>query len=579
VDSATITEPGILYTSGVTKNVSCFGKSDGSVEITAYGGTLPYSYIWSTQVTTQNIYNVSGNNYYVTVTDVNGCFVVSLYVLTEPQPLADAIVGTNVSCYGGNNGTATVNVNGGTVPYTFLWNDFSIAGTRAGLYAGKYVVLVTDSNGCNLFDSITITQPTQINIIGSVNDATCFGSSTGSIDITVTGGTPGYTYSWSNGTTNQDPVGLPAGATDVLVTDLSGCTATASYNVGQPDQIFLTMLRDKPSCYGSTNGSVSVVAIQGLPPYTYQWATVPVQTTATASDLSAGTYAVTVTDSKGCSVTGVDTLTQPSPIVLSTASKSAKCFNTASGQVVVTATGGHAPYVYNLNGIVQASDTFVGLLPGNYLVMATDLNGCDGVDTFHITSPSELSVTLSVTDQVILTGMKTQLVANATSTGAPITNYYWSPLTLDSASVFDFSGCGDSTNCSTPFIRPPYTATFTVTAMNSDSCSVSDTVTVYVKNEASSFIPTAFTPNNDGLNDRFNFDILGATTIDVTIFDRWGERIYHDGAQPNGISSSIGWDGTKGGKPVPEDSYVYQLKITYYDGTVKTRNGTVTVMR
>ena len=97
--------------------------------------------------------------------------------------------------------------------------------------------------------------------------------------------------------------------------------------------------------------------------------------------------------------------------------------------------------------------------------------------------------------------------------------------------------------------------------------------------ESPSFFPTAFTPNGDGLNDRFTFSVLGATTIETAIYDRWGQRVYYDAAQPNGISSSYGWDGTFGGKEAPQDTYVYQLKITYFDGTTKSKAGTVTLMR
>ena len=175
--------------------------------------------------------------------------------------------------------------------------------------------------------------------------------------------------------------------------------------------------------------------------------------------------------------------------------------------------------------------------------------------------------------------MQTQLSAAATS-NTPIIGYTWSPILLDSADVFDFSGCADSLNCSTPYVKPPFTTIFTVTAMNADSCTASDTVTVYVNHSDNpSFFPTAFTPNGDGLNDRFTFSILGATTIEVAIYDRWGQRLYYDAAQPNGISNSYGWDGTSGGKQAPEDTYVYQLKITYYDGSTKAKSGTITLMR
>ena len=578
IDSATVIQPGQLYTSGVVKNVTCHGDIDGAVIIVVYGGTQPYIYSWSNGPSTQDIYNLPGGNYFVTPTDANGCHVASLYVVQEPAVLAATLTSTNVTCFGGSNGTAVESASGGSTPYEFQWNDFYTDSARTGLSAGRYVVLLTDSNGCHLYDSVNITQPTQIQIIGTVSNATCFNTPTGGINISVSGGNPGYTYSWTSGQTSQNATTLTSGEYTVSVTDQSSCIVTDSFAVTQPDQIFLTMLTNMPSCFDGINGSVSVVAEQGVPPYTYQWNTNPAQTTPTAAELHAGSYTVTVTDSKACSVSGVQTLAQPDSILVNTNVTAAHCFNTASGEVVATVIGGSGPFIYLLNGIMQSSDTFKGLLPGNYIILATDLNGCDGQGSFKVNAPGQISVSLSVTDQIILTGMKTQLIASAVS-DTTITHYFWSPLVLDSASVFDFSNCGDSTDCSSPYIMPPFTNVFTVTVENADSCFAYDTITVIVNKEASLFIPTAFTPNNDGLNDRFTFDILGATTVEVSVFDRWGERVYYNPAQTNGVNTTNAWDGTKNGKPAPEDTYVYQLRITYYNGKLVDKAGTITVIR
>ncbi|MFN8322818.1 MAG: gliding motility-associated C-terminal domain-containing protein [Chitinophagales bacterium] len=573
LDSITITEPGALFTSGFIKNVTCNADADGCVDITAYGGTLPYAFDWSTGQSTEDICSLNGGNYFVSVTDANGCQAASLYVVAEPAVLTADVIGSNVSCFGGNNGSLTILPAGGTLPYEYLWDDFVTDSTRSSVTAGLHIVLLTDSNGCHVFDSINITQPAELMIAGLVTNANCYGVNSGSIDVSVTGGTAPYTYIWTNGTTTEDLDSVVAGVYTLTVTDTNGCVKTAPFTITQPTQIYLSLITSKPSCHGSTNGSVSVIATQGIPPYTYQWNTLPVQTTPTAEDLRAGTYSVTVSDANGCTSTVSQVLNQPDSIIVSTTSSGAKCFGTASGQVVVSVTGGIAPYVYELNGTAQATDTFRGLLPGNYLVVVTDMNGCDGRSQFTIGSPSQISVDLGVTQQVILTGMQTQLVANATST-LPIVGYSWSPDTL-----FDFSICGDPANCSNPYAAPRTTTIFTVTAYNSDSCYASDTITVYVNNEPSAFIPTAFTPNGDDMNDRFEFDILGATNLEVNIYTRWGERVYFNPSQTNGITKTDGWDGTVHGKPAPDDTYVYLIRITYFDGVRKDLNGTVTIMR
>jgi gliding motility-associated-like protein len=186
-----------------------------------------------------------------------------------------------------------------------------------------------------------------------------------------------------------------------------------------------------------------------------------------------------------------------------------------------------------------------------------------------------LNVHLEPAQQVILEGMSTQMNAT-TNSSLPIIHYIWSP-GLDSN--FNFINCTDSTDCSNPYVHPKYTTTFTVTVMNSDSCYASDTATVYVKAEPSAFIPSVFTPNGDNLNDRFEFDILGATSIEISIFNRWGERVYYNAAQANGMNGHNGWDGKVNGKDAPYDTYVYQMKVTYFDNSTQDRSGTVTILK
>lgn len=145
--------------------------------------------------------------------------------------------------------------------------------------------------------------------------------------------------------------------------------------------------------------------------------------------------------------------------------------------------------------------------------------------------------------------------------------------------IFDFSGCVDPSNCSNPLVAPRFTTIFTVVAMNDDSCQATDTATVIVLHQPSQFIPSAFTPNGDGMNDRFEFDILGATHVDITIFTRWGDVVYHNDSQNNGLDCVCGWDGLKGGKVLPFDTYVYKMKVTLFDNATKDITGAVAIMK
>jgi gliding motility-associated-like protein len=172
-----------------------------------------------------------------------------------------------------------------------------------------------------------------------------------------------------------------------------------------------------------------------------------------------------------------------------------------------------------------------------------------------------------------------QLEANAYSDTA-IVKYVW-----NASDSLNFSGCADSTDCYDPVAHPSTTHIYYVTVVNARGCSVTDSVLVTVSNQPSIFIPSAFTPNDDGLNDVFEFDILGAKSGDMEIWDRWGARVFSNPNQPNGVtppngtSVSHGWDGKVGGKVVQYDTYTYQLTVTYFDGHQETMTGTVVVIR
>lgn len=272
-------------------------------------------------------------------------------------------------------------------------------------------------------------------------------------------------------------------------------------------------------------------------------------------------------------VTTTATLVDPADIIVQADASGAKCFNTATGAVSTIVSGGFPPYTYLLNGSAQNAGSFTNLPAGDYILLVSDVNGCQGTADFTIASPGEISVDLGVSQQVILTGMETQLVAVATS-DTTITNYFWVP-----DSLINFTGCANPANCPAPYAFPRTTTTFTVFVMNADSCIASDTITVTVLNQPSTFIPSAFTPNGDGLNDYFEFDLLGAENIEISIYNRWGERVYYNAAQPNGIGNQSGWNGTVDGKKCPDDTYVYRMNITYWDNIAKEVSGTVTIMK
>ncbi|MFN5844229.1 MAG: beta strand repeat-containing protein, partial [Flavobacteriia bacterium] len=299
----------------------------------AANGTPSLNYQWYSNTTNSNTggnpisgatsasYSVPtgtvGTYYYYCVVSApgNGCNDIATNVsVVTIISLTNSFTSTNVSCFGGNNGSIDLTVTGG-FGYTYSWTGpggfTSTSQDLTGLTAGTYLVTVTDANGCSTTASVTITQPaaalaastTQTNVL-------CNGNTTGAIDLTVTGGTAPYSYSWSNSATSQDLSSIGAGTYTVTVTDANGCTTTASVTITQPAAaLSASTTQTNVSCFGNSTGTSTVTASGGTGPYTYSWNTTPEQTTASASGLAAGTYTVTVTDANGCSTTASVTIT------------------------------------------------------------------------------------------------------------------------------------------------------------------------------------------------------------------------------------------------------------------------------
>jgi parallel beta-helix repeat protein len=362
--------PAFSYSLSQT-NVLCAYDCDGSASINITGGTSPYSYLWCNSQTTAGASNLCAEICSVTVTDAHGCTLTSNVTITEPSPISVSVSTTNVPCYGGSNGSATISVFGGVPGYTYLWSNGQTTQTAIGLTASTYAVTVTDANGCTAIENGTVSQPGNFTVgfIIPYTPIQCFGGTT-FIGTFISGGTGPYTYLWSNGSTSSY-IYPNAGTYSVTVTDANGCTATAIQPVTliDPPQLNVSVYPTNVLCYGGTTGSATVTAGGGTPGYTYAWSNN--QTNATAIGLSAGNYSVTVTDAHICTSSINVTITEPQ-VLTATLTVQNTCPGQNNGVVTVTATGGTPPYYYN--GNTQNSAT--GVPAGTYPVTVTDANGC-----------------------------------------------------------------------------------------------------------------------------------------------------------------------------------------------------------
>jgi ELWxxDGT repeat protein len=402
-----VTQPTQLTAVATGSSTSCANTAT----VAASGGSTPYNYLWNNGATTQSITSIPAGTYTVTVTDAHGCITTASCIVTANQAFNPSASVTDVTCYGANNGMITVTNANGVAPFQYSIDGglhYQTSNVFNGLAPGTYTITVVDANGCTGFITKTINQPTQIVVTLNTVQSTCFGLSTGTINVSVTGGSPAYSYQWlgpsgySSAQLNINA--LATGNYSLTVTDNKGCIKTLNVVVPSFNQINVVSTVTNIACKGDLSGAISLNVTGGTGSgFAYLWNNSA--TISNISNLGIGNYNVTITDiGSGCVVTRSFTITQPSTVVsLSTTKTNATGCNSL-GTITATGSGGVGPYQYKLdNGIYQSSGTFTGLYAGAYTITVKDANGCTK------TSPS-LSITDNGSDQYESNNSKNQAV-------------------------------------------------------------------------------------------------------------------------------------------------------------------------
>jgi len=381
----TVTVDNCVHTVNTTGGSTCPG---GCVDLNAThtpgpsGSFPPYTYTWSHGPAGAGPHQVCPSAttvYTVTVTDGNGATATAtVTAVVHPQPTVGA-THTNARCYQGSDGTVTATPAGGTPPFTYQWNTTppQTGATATGLPAGPYTVTTTDANGCTAMATATVGEPPELLPTTSTTPADC-GAADGTATVTPAGGTGPYTIRWNTTPPQTTPTAtnLVGGNYDVTVTDANGCSRTVTAIVGQTGVADLSTTQVDVTCNGGNDGSATVAATGGNPPFAYSWNTTPPQTGTTANNLTAGTWTVSVTDAIGCVTTIQVTITEPTAIVPTASATPANC-GQSNGATNVSATGGTPPYTYAWNTTpAQTTPTASGIPAGTYTVTITDANGC-----------------------------------------------------------------------------------------------------------------------------------------------------------------------------------------------------------
>jgi len=386
-----ISEPTLLTATATGTSTAC----SNSATVVAAGGTAPYTYLWINGATTATITNLPAGTYSVLVTDANGCTAPASATVTANEAFNPSASVSNVSCFGGSNGSITVTNVNSTAPFTFSIDGINfVPGVLPysfnNLAAGTYNIAVRDANGCTGFVSKTITQPPLLTVVLNNAQRTCHGQSSGAINVTVSGGTGALSYSWTgpNGytSTQRNISNLAAGNYAFIVTDNNGCTANLNVAVQSFNEITVSAEITNVPCRGGSTGAINLTVSGGNNSgFSFAWSGGSTATTEDISNLGAGNYNVTITDAgSGCAITRSYTITQPaSNLSLATAKTNATGCNSL-GTITATGAGGTSPYQYRLgNGSLQSSGLFTNLYGGTYTVWIVDANGCTTSTTFR----------------------------------------------------------------------------------------------------------------------------------------------------------------------------------------------------
>ena len=537
----TIYSPPAITSGAIVEDVTCFGYSDGSIDLNASGGVGSFTFLWDTlssipfnNITNEDQNQLSPGVYTVNITDATGCVLTESITVGEPNPLITNFVNlSNVSCYGFSDGevTAFVANASGTPPFTYNWFDANgpigqFTANATGLEGGTYTVIIIDDggSGCQATFNTTITEPDPI--LMTVEQNSYFG---------------------------QD-------------------------NLGNPYHI---------SCYGASDGSLIVSNTGGTGTITYEWqdatGSIVSNNQNTGSNLSAGTYTVYVEDDNGCQENQSLDLNEPNQLEANVwvsnypGGFNISCYDLSDGWAQSLPTGGYpgaSGYQYlweNSSGVLIAQNDSAHNLPANdlYTVTVIDANGCqDIVTTALFTEPLPFVADVTTTDY-------------AGATHAPFTvNFIDNTSSLD---PYNFTwvwndGIESAPNGTTTFAHEfteeniGLNEVFVVLTNEITTCQ--DTVFFMIDAQGIPEITNVFTPNGDGINDEFSFGEHEMQKVIVQIFNRWGQEVYAwEGENKK-------WKGVdKNNEDVPEGAYFYVLKADGVDGYYYEEKGTITLIR
>ncbi|MDB4533889.1 gliding motility-associated C-terminal domain-containing protein [Vicingaceae bacterium] len=477
-----INEPDSVQMNGTITQAQC-GGNDGAINFSANGIHQPFTYLWSNGATTEDITALSAGNYTVIVTDTTGCSDSTTFNLNNISSINITSTITDVTCTGGNNGDIVISTSGGTMPYTFSWDNGETTENISTLSAGNYLLSITDAAGCQFSESITL--GTLPSIVISLNNSTnefC-GQVNGSLDINVSGGSGSYGYSWDNGSSSQDLSNISGGTYEVTVTDANSCQSVQSFDIlndvsNCSAYCFLTVSSTviDENC-GDGTGTIDVTVSQATQPYIVSWNTG--ETIEDLSNLNAGTYTITVTDANQCvEIVDIQVGNNTGNLAISANQINNENCGNSDGSIDVNISGGTLPYTFSWDNGASTED-ISSLTADSYTITVTDGNGCSLSSAFNvINNTGTLTATATLVNEICSnTGGSINLTPNG---NAGTLSYLWSngaisqdivglSAGLYSCTITDANGCILETQ-QYNLINESSTLLLTNTVINNEDC-------------------------------------------------------------------------------------------------------------
>jgi gliding motility-associated-like protein len=554
-----------------TTSVLCFGGSNGQINAVA-NPAGSYTYQWSNGGNSSSISNLSSGTYSVIITAANNCSTsLTGLVVSQPNNLIITSTLTSAICTS-STGAVSVNVTGGTGAFTYLWLPLnSTTQNIVNVPAGNYTLNVIDGNNCLAQNNIIIPSSNSVITVNyDIRNETC-SKANGGFTITPSGGNNPFNYMYDSSfsmagyTTSNVFVNLSANIYSIVVVDANGCIGTTTLTILNENSINSIITKTDEYC-GLANGSATATPITGNAPFTYSWSNG--NTSQNATNLGSGTYSVIVADKYGCLSNNTFEIFSDKSLTVNALTFPSRC-NNPNGSIEAFGFSGYEPYSYqwlNTNGSGNANSNLLNdINAGSYTVVVTDALGCQTSKTFVINNVTDISNAEIIGKNEIEQDMSYSYSLNIPS-GWSFQNW------IDNDNSLSFNPL---LNVMVPF---PYSGNYYlgINVLSDFGCKETIYKEIKINTDWNIYVPNAFTPNGDGVNDIFQPKGYGIKKYELQIFNRWGQQIYTTTTFENG------WDGSFKGTEESTfkfDVYTWKINVINVFSKKFELTGSVTLMK